>query len=201
MTMDTESPTCAVKAYSRAKAPERCGAAQLPVVSESFSCASGVMAVARHGYTMNSTGTRAGLSFAFSADTITVSRYTPGARPRASYARPSFAGAVPLPRLMVTHGSARAVRAVHDIVPGPTLAMASVSPRWAVLPTAAESRSPLGVTASVATGGGLLVSLSTWQVARSRRSGAAATARTTPVLGVMALRHRSVVLKPPTASP
>src|SRR2546421_12842130 len=176
MTIETESPAWAVKLYSRAKLPVRCGAAQLAVVSGSLSCTSSVAAVTRHGCTTNSTGTRAGLSFAFSAKTTTVSRYTPATRPRGSYARPSFAGAMPLARLTVSHGSAPAVRAVHDIVPGPVLAMASVSAGWAVLPTAAESANPLGVTASAATGGGVLVSLSTWQVARRNRGSARATA-------------------------
>src|SRR5256885_12731181 len=83
---------------------------------------------------------------------------------------------MPLARLTVSHGSAPAVRAVHDIVPGPVLAIASVSAGWAVLPTAAESANPLGVTASAATGGGVLVSLSTWQVARRNRGSARATA-------------------------
>src|SRR3989442_1453358 len=53
----------------------------------------------------------------------------------------------------------------------------------------------------VATGGGVLVSLSTWQVASSIRRGARATTRRTPRLGVRALRNPRLVQVRPTTSP
>src|SRR3989449_6576440 len=154
------------------------------------------------GCTTNSTGTRPGLPAAFSAETTTVSRYTPVGSPAGLNASRSFAGAVPfVAPTNASHDPPSASRALQESVPGPVLTTARLSPSTPVLPTAAESRSPLGVTASVATGGGVLVSLSTWQVERRKRSGAAATARTTPGLGVMVLRTLSVVLRPPTALP
>src|SRR5437867_4451593 len=202
MMMETESPACAAKLYRRPKLPRRCGAAQVPVVSESLTGAPGVTLFSRHGCTTNSTGRRPGLFFAFSADTTTVSRYTPVGSPTGLNASRSVAGAVPLVALTnPSHGSPIASRALQVSVPGPVLITARLSPVTRMLPTAAESRSPLGVTVSVATGGGVLVSLSTWQVARSIRSGAQAITQMTPRPGVRALRNLRMLQGRPTTSP
>src|SRR5438034_22686 len=96
MTTVTESPACPLKPYSRAKLVPRCGAAQVAVVRESLTWASSVTRRTRHGCTANSTGSHAGLFFAFSADTTTVSRYTPVGSPAGLNASRSVAGAVPL---------------------------------------------------------------------------------------------------------
>src|SRR2546422_1258076 len=175
MTMEIESLACAEKAYTRAKPVGRWGAAQSHVVIESVTCALSTIGTALQGCTTNSTGTRPGLPAAFSADTTTVSRYTPVGTPAGLNASRSFAGAVPLAGpTNVSHDSPIASRALQESVPGPVLTTARLSLSTPVLPTAAESRSPLGVTASVATGGGVLVSLSTWQVVRRAESAQAA---------------------------
>src|SRR2546425_12187622 len=154
------------------------------------------------GCTTNSTGTRPGLPCAFSAFTTTVSRYTPVGNPEGLNESRSFAGAVPLVApTNPSHDPPMASRALHDIVPGPALTTATLSPSIAVLPTAAESRTSAGARERVATGGGVLVSLSTWQVASSIRRGARATTRRTPCLGVRALRNPRLVQVRPTTSP
>src|SRR6266516_4053730 len=202
MTMETESPACAAKLYRRPKLPGRCGAAQVAVVSESLTGAPGVTLCSRHGCTTNSTGRRPGLFLAFSADTTTVSRYTPVGSPTGLNASRSVAGAVPLVGLTnPSHGSPMASRALHDSVPGPVLSTVRLSRSTRVLPNAAESPTWSGVRESVATGGGVLVSLSTWQVASSIRRGARATTRRSPHSGVRALRNPPIVQVRPTTSP
>src|SRR5882724_5194067 len=125
MTMETESPAWAAKLYRRPKLPARCGAAHVPVVSESLTGASGVMVRTRHGCTANSTGNRARLLFAFSADTTTVSRYTPVGSPWGLNASRSFAGAVPLVGpTNASHASPVASRALQESVPGPVFSTA-----------------------------------------------------------------------------
>src|SRR5437773_758124 len=64
-----------------------------------------------------------------------------------------------------------------------------------------ESLTWSGARERVATGGGVLVSLSTWQVASSIRRGARATDRRTPRLGVRALRSPRIFQVGPTTSP
>src|SRR5207247_111546 len=71
-----------------------------------------------------------------------------------------------------SHGSPIASRALQDRVPGPVFTTATLSWFTPRLPTAAESLTWSGARARVATGGGVLVSLSTWQVA-SRMGGGA----------------------------
>src|ERR1041384_2171173 len=122
MTMEIESLACAEKAYTRAKPVGRWGAAQSHVVIESVTCALSRIGTTRQGCTTNSTGTRPGLPAAFSAETTTVSRYTPVGRPAGLKASRSLAGATPLVGpTMAIHGSPMASRAVHESVPGPVL--------------------------------------------------------------------------------
>src|SRR5439155_706353 len=64
-----------------------------------------------------------------------------------------------------------------------------------------ESVTWSGARERVAIGGGVLVSLSTWQVASSIRRGAPATTRRTPHPGVRALRNPRLVQVRPTTSP
>src|SRR6266550_4087203 len=202
MMMETESPACAAKLYRRPKLPRRCGAAQVAVVSESLTGTPGVTLCSRHGCTTNSTGRRAGLFFAFSADTTTVSWYPPVGSPTGLKASRSVAGAVPLVGLTnPSHGSPIASRALQDRVPGPVFTTARLSWFTRRLPTAAESLTWSGARERVATGGGVLVSLSTWQVASSIRRGARATDRRTPRLGVRALRSPRIFQVGPTTSP
>src|SRR3989454_5183815 len=202
MTMEIESLACAEKAYTRAKPVGRWGAAQSHVVIESVTCALSTIGTAKQGCTTNSTGTRPGLPAAFSADTMTVSRYTSVGSPRGSNASRSCAGAVPpVGPTNASHGSPLASRALQERVPGPAFITARLSPFTAVLPTAAESRTWPGARERVATGGGVLVSLSTWQVASSIRRGTRATARRDPIPGVRALRNPRIVQEPPTTSP
>src|SRR3989442_12842550 len=163
MPTETESLACAEKLYRRAKLLARCGAAQSHVSTESVSCAFSTSGTAKQGCTTNSIGTRPGLPAAFSADTMTVSRYTSVGSPRGSNASRSFAGAVPPDGpVNASHGSPLARRAVQESVPGPAFITVRLSPFTAVLPTAAESRTWPGARASVATGGGGVVRFSTW---------------------------------------
>src|SRR5437879_4270866 len=169
---------------------------------ESVTSTSGTIGTAMQGCTKNSTGTRPGLPDAFSAETTTVSRYTPVGSPWGLNASRSFAGAVPLVGpTNASHASPVANRALQESVPGPVLSTARLSWPSPVLPAAAESRTAPGSTESVATGGGVLVSLSTWQVASSIRRGARATDRRTPRLGVRALRSPRIFQVGPTTSP
>src|SRR6266850_2166180 len=202
MTTEIESPAFAANEYTRAKPEGRCGAVQSHVVIESVSWALRTIGTTMHGCTMNSTGTRPGLPAAFSADTTTVSRYTPVGSPAGLNASRSFAGAVPLVApTNPSHDSPIASRALHESVPGPVLTTARLSPFIAELPTAAEPRTSAGARASVATGGGVLVSLSTWQVASTIRRGTRAIARGTPHAGVRALRNPRRFQVRPTTSP
>src|SRR5882672_1274163 len=202
MTMETESPAWAEKLYSRAKLLGRWGAVQSCVVSESGNWASSAIGTAMQGCTTNSTGTRPGLPAAFSADTTTVSRYMPVASPSGLNATRSFAGAVPLVEpTNASHEPPIASRALQESVPGPVFVTARLSLSTAVLPTAAESRTWPGAKDSVAIGGGVLVSLSTWHVASRIRSGAQATAGKTPGPGVTALRNPRMVGERPTTWP
>ena len=204
MTTEIESLALASKLYSRAKLAARCGAPQSVVVSESVTGVFSVIGTAMQSCTTNSTGTRPGLPAAFSAVTTTVSRYTPVASPAGLKASRSLAVAVPLfGPTNASHASPIASRAVHDSVPGPWLVTARLSPPIAVLPTAAESSTLLGASASVARGGGVLVSLSTWQVVSRIRRGRRTATRTAPTPGprVRGLRHPPTVHKPPTTSP
>ena len=181
---------------------ERWGAEQSAVVSESCRAAAfGTTDVGWHGCTMNSTGTRPGLSAAFSASTITVSRYTPMGSPAGLNAIRRVAGAVPLfGPTNASHASPRTKCATQESVPGPPFATDRLSAGAAMLPTGAESRTCLGASISRAIGGGLLVSLSTWQVARRRRRGTRA-ARGAPRSGADALRDPRLNQEPPTTSP
>src|SRR5690349_2169114 len=197
MVMETESFAFAAKLYTRAKPVDRWGAVQSRVVSESVNCASNAIGATMHGCTMNSTGTRPGLPTAFSADTTTVSRYTPIGRPAGLNASRSLAGAVPLVGPSnATHDPPIASRALHDRVPDPVLVTTTLSPPMPVLPRAAESFTWPGASERVARGGGVLVSLSTWQVASRNRRGTRATMRHVPPSGPL-----FVALEPPTASP
>src|SRR5207237_10681824 len=60
--------------------------------------------------------------------------------------------------------------------PGRAYEAATLSARGAAVPPAAESRICTGATSSTAMGGGVLVSLSTWHVARRSKGSARATA-------------------------
>src|SRR5712691_5986849 len=176
MTMEIESLACAEKAYTRAKPVGRWGAAQSHVVIESVSCAAGMIGTARQGCTTNSTGTRPGLPAAFSAASTTVSGEIPVGRPAGLNARRSFAGAVPPVRpTNASHGSPIASRALQDRVPGPVFTTARLSWFTPMLPTAAESLIWSGASERVAIGGGVLVSLSTWQVTSRIREAYATT--------------------------
>src|SRR6266566_1686055 len=204
MMMDTESPACAAKPYKRPKLPRRCGAAQVAVVSESLTGAPGVTLCSRHGCTTNSTGRRAGLFGAYSADTAIVAGYTPVGSPTGLNASRSVAGAVPLVGLTnPSHGSPRASRALHDSVPGPVLSTVRLSRSTRVLPNDAECPTCSGVRERVAMGGDVLVSLATWQVASSirRRTRAKTRMARTPGPGVRAARIPPTVHEPPTTSP
>src|SRR3989454_4673586 len=141
MTTETESAALAANEYRRAKPVARWGAVQSHVVSESVSWALSAIGTGMQGCTTNSTGTRPGLPAAFSADTNTVSRYTPVASPAGLNASRSFAGAVPLVGPMnASHDPPITSRALQESVPGPVLITARLSPSTAVLPSAAESR-------------------------------------------------------------
>src|SRR5712692_2774663 len=98
----TESPAAAVKLYSLAKRPARWGAAQSAARNESLTRASSVIGVTVQGAIANWIGIRAGLPDAPAAETITVSRYTPGARPRGSSETISVPGVVLLVALSDT---------------------------------------------------------------------------------------------------
>src|SRR5947207_1825539 len=140
MVTETESFAFAEKLYTRAKPVDRWGAVQSRVVSESVNCASSAIGATMQGCTTNSTATRPGLPTAFSAETTTVSRYTPVGRPAGLNASRSLAGAVPLfGPTKASHDSPIARRAVHDSVPGPVLVTARLSLPMPVLPIAAES--------------------------------------------------------------
>src|SRR5947209_5707992 len=118
--MEIESPLAPVKLYTRAKLFERWGAEQSAVVSESCRAAAfGGTDVGWHGCNVNSTGTRPGLSAAFSASTITVSRYTPMGSPAGLNAIRRVAGAVPLfGPTNASHASPRTKCATQESVPG-----------------------------------------------------------------------------------
>src|SRR5438046_2066709 len=162
MTIDTESPSRPVKLYSCAKLPARCGAAQLCWVSESLSCASSAIAAATHGCTTNSTGTAAGLPAAFPADTITLSLYVPGASPAGLSWTCSHPGVDPPRGLNDSHAEPCAAAALHDSAPpSPAFLSTTESDCSAALPTAAPKVSWVGATLSVATGGGVVGSVST----------------------------------------
>jgi len=202
MRTEIESPAFAANEYTRAKLFARWGAAQSHVVSESVRGTLKPIGTAKHGCTMNSTGTRPGLPDAFSAETTTVSRYTPVGSPAGLNASRSFAGAVPfVAPTNASHDPPSASRALQESVPGPALTTARLSPSTPTLPTGAESRTSAGATESLATGGGVLVSLSTWQVASSIRRGTRMTARGTPHPGVRALRNPRIFQVRPTTSP
>src|SRR2546430_17264812 len=91
--------------------------------------------------------------------TSSVSRYTPLARPTGLKERRSFAGAVPPLGLTESHCPPSASRTLQESVPCPAFVTATLSARAAALPAAAEARTCTGATSSVATGGGVLVSL------------------------------------------
>src|SRR5439155_24999407 len=159
MATGMECPACAGKLWTRAKLVDRWGAAQSPVVGESVSRTLGTIGAALQACTMNSTGTRPGLSAAFSASTTTVSRYTPVGSPAGLNAIRRVAGAVPLfGPTNASHASPRTKCATQESVPGPPFATDRLSAGAAMLPTGAESRTCLGASISRAIGGGLLVS-------------------------------------------
>src|SRR5947208_2879328 len=174
MTTEIESPGRAVKPYTRAKLVGLCGAAQSRVARESRSSTSRVMGTRVHGCTTNSIATRAGLLSAFSPFTSSVSRYTPVGSPAGLNESRSLAGATPPLGLTESHCPPSLSPALQERVPCPALATATLSARPAVLPAAAESRICVGATCNVAMDGGVLVSLSTWQVA-TRNNGRART--------------------------
>ena len=85
-------------------------------------------------------------------------------RPVGSSWTRSHAGVAPFFGVRESHADPSMEPALQDSAPSPTFASATLSRRSAVLPTAAVWLSFPGATASVATGGWLLVSLSTLQV-------------------------------------
>src|SRR5205823_11762470 len=176
MTTEIESPARAVKPYTRAKLLGLCGAEQSCVVRESRSSTSGVIGTTLQGCTTNSISTRAGLLSAFSPLTSSVSRYTPVGSPTGLNESRSLAGATPPLGLTESHCPPSLSPALQERVPCPALATATLSARPAVLPAAAESRICAGATCNVAMDGGVLVSLSTWQVANRNNGSARATA-------------------------
>src|SRR4029077_9986578 len=201
--MEIESPAAAVKVYRRAKLVARCGAVQSPVVSESVSGGAFTTSGAgSHGCTVNSTGTRPGLFAAFSASMITVSRYTPMGSPAGLNAMRKGEGAVPLVSPTNASQALPSWRcATQERVPGPPFATDTLSAVADMLPTGAESRTCPGASMSRAIGGGLLVSLSTWQVARKRRRGATTAARQAPRTEAISFRDPRLVQEPSTTSP
>src|SRR5689334_9886720 len=159
MAIVTESPAAPMKLYRRAKLVDRCGAAQLAVVSESVSGgAFTTTGAGTHGCTVNSTGTRPGLFAAFWASTITVSRYTPVASPAGLKAIRRVAGAVPLfGPTKASQDPPLARCATQESVPGPPFATDRLSSAAAMPPTGAESRTWPRDSLSPAMGRGLLV--------------------------------------------
>ena len=112
-------------------------------------------------------GSAVGLFAAPSADSMTVSRYTPMPSAAGSSTIVTLPGAVPLVGLTATQFTPSAC-AVHDSTPWPALLMATVQDRRATLPTAAESTTAAGDTANFPSGGGGFVMSPILQVPVSR---------------------------------
>ncbi|OLC35351.1 MAG: hypothetical protein AUH81_10430 [Candidatus Rokubacteria bacterium 13_1_40CM_4_69_5] len=165
--MVIESPGAPSKLYNWAKCPARWGALQSLVRRESLTSTSGATATVAHGRTWSSMASGTGLFAAPSADSITVSRYTPMPSVAGSSTIVTVPGAVPLIGLTTTQALPSAC-AVHESTPWPALLIATVQDRRAALPTAAESTTAAGDTASLPSGGGGFVRSPTLQVPVTR---------------------------------
>src|SRR5438094_4978987 len=124
--------------------------------------------------TTRSTGTRAGLPTACSADTTITPWYSPASSPAGSSCTRTCAGVLPDLGVTSSHVPPESLT-LHDSVPLPVLESIRLSSCGAELPLATLTRTRPGATVSAAVEGGLLISLSSLQAVRRTASTDAAT--------------------------
>src|SRR5947207_2841816 len=123
--------------------------------------------------TTRSTGTRAGLPTACSADTTITPWYSPASSPAGSSCTCTCAGVLP-DRGVTSSQVPPESLTFQDSVPLPVLESIRLSDCGAELPLATLTRTCPGATVRAAAEGGLLISLSSLQVVRSTGSAHAA---------------------------